>query len=76
MSAQWTAAIALAGLGIVDGVLSETGPEAVPRVRAALIDALATAQVGDRDRRLAGLTRRYLGHDLSTLTASAPTAQE
>jgi acyl-CoA carboxylase subunit beta len=55
----------LAELGVIDGVISENPPHAVRRARAALTTALASVEVGDRDRRAAKLTMRYLGGDLS-----------
>ena len=46
----------LADLGVVDGVVEST-PE---RLRAALIDALAEAEPGDRDRRPDAATQRWV----------------
>ncbi|MDQ7908556.1 carboxyl transferase domain-containing protein [Phytohabitans sp. ZYX-F-186] len=50
----------LSTLGLVDGVVPESGPGTVATVRAAVLDALATARIGDRDRRTATATARAL----------------
>jgi acetyl-CoA carboxylase alpha subunit len=50
----------LRALGIVDGVLPESGPAAVEQVRTAVSAAIDGAVVGDRDRRTATATARVL----------------
>ncbi|MEU4244547.1 carboxyl transferase domain-containing protein [Actinoplanes sp. NPDC026619] len=50
----------LHALGLIDGVVPESGPDAVRVVRDAVAQALAAATVGDRDRRTAAATVRAL----------------
>jgi acetyl-CoA carboxylase alpha subunit len=51
-------------LGVVDGVLDESTGHVVDHVRAAVLEALATSEVGDREIRNDRLAKRNLTGDL------------
>jgi acyl-CoA carboxylase subunit beta len=61
----------LTGLGIADGVLPELAADRIGCLQQGVANALATAQPGDRDRRLAKATRSFIA-----AAAADPSATE